>query len=333
MSPLKGNTLPTGVRPGSDATAVTSGSVCKDELSGTQRTALERVIVQIQAIGHLTAAELWAGLRHEVGIGNEQSLQARHFEPALLWLQQRLQQQQQSHQLRRLQQQLTERLAVGNNRQAVSQYIRQYHGQTVLSALSIQQLQRLLEDLDSGVITRPEPKSQLSARFLLPAELHALNKNVVKVAAGSGESCEQIWSQIHQFTGLHAGDPIVSRLYPIITQYLQIRQLLFTQKNLRLSTLLTMLKQAPTTAELQRLELSRPHYFKSTPEARLSMPQSLDALNQIFMQRAAAAHSSKPAAAEVIPLNFLSKRMRPYQAQLASLLAIIMLLIFYLFWR
>lgn len=325
MAPLKGNIPPTAIRPESSA-------IGKDELSSTQRTALERVIVQIQAISNLTAAELWSGLRHELGVGNEQSLQSLHFEPALLWLQQRLKQQQESHHLRRLNQQLTERLAIGNNRQAVSQYIRHTYGQTVLSALTIQQLQRLLEDLDCGLINRPETKNHLSTRTLLPAEHQTLNKNVVKVAAGSGESCEQIWSQIYQFTGLHAGDPITSHYYPIINQYLQTRQLLASQKNPSFNSLLNMLKQAPTEEELQQLEINRPQYFKAATEVALSLPQSLDLLNQIFMQRAAAVHSVSPVATERPTQSLSNKRLRPYQVQLLSLLLLLILLMLYLFW-
>ena len=325
MSPLKGNLPPTGVR--SDSSAIG-----KDKLSSTQRTALERIIVQIQAISNLTAAELWSGLRHEVGVSNDQSLQSLHFEPALFWLQQRLKQQQQSYHLRRLQQQLTDRLAIGNNRQAVSQYIRHAYGQTVLSALTIQQLQHLLDDLDNGLINRPEPKNQISARSLLPAEHQALNKNVVKVAAGSGESCEQIWNQIYQFTGLHAGDPIASRYYPIINQYLQTRQLLASQKNPSFATLLNMLKQAPTAGELQQLEVNRPHYFHTTTGVTLSLPQSLDVLNQIFMQRAVAVQSLSPVATAHQAQSLPEKKMRPYQAQLLSLLFLLLLLMLYLFW-
>ena len=68
-------------------------------------------------------------------------------------------------------QQLTELLPQGNNRQAVSDFIRQQFGHTVLSQLSHSQLQQVLNLLQTGSLTIPHPQqTATSDRPLLPAE-------------------------------------------------------------------------------------------------------------------------------------------------------------------
>ncbi|MGC1073720.1 flagella biosynthesis regulator Flk, partial [Pantoea agglomerans] len=82
MQPLSGPGVPVGDRSSVNAqTGVTRhGSVAGEQpLSPAQRTTLERLIVRISSLSNLKAPELWAGVRHEVGVKSEAELQSRHF--------------------------------------------------------------------------------------------------------------------------------------------------------------------------------------------------------------------------------------------------------------
>ena len=55
---------------------------------------------------------------------------------------------------------LSELLNQGNNRQAVSDYIRQHDGQTALHALTQPQLENVLQLLQSGQLSIPQPQQR-----------------------------------------------------------------------------------------------------------------------------------------------------------------------------
>lgn len=84
------------------------------------------------------------------GDKNDAPLLSRHFPAAEQNLTQRLGVAQQNHANRQVLSQLTELLGVGNNRQAVSDFIRQQYGQTALSQLTPDQLKNVLTLLQQG---------------------------------------------------------------------------------------------------------------------------------------------------------------------------------------
>jgi hypothetical protein len=76
-----------------------------------------------------------------IGLKGDTPLLARHFSAAEASLNQRLAAAQDNHHHRQTLAQLSDLLGQGNNRQAVSDYIRQHYGQTALHALSQTQLE------------------------------------------------------------------------------------------------------------------------------------------------------------------------------------------------
>ncbi|WP_312544569.1 flagella biosynthesis regulator Flk, partial [Pantoea eucalypti] len=246
MQPLSGPGVPVDRSSVNPQTGVARhGSVAGEQpLSPAQRTTLERLIVRISSLSNLKAPELWAGLRHEVGVKSEAELQSRHFPAAEQYLNNRLTQTQNGHATRLLMTQLTDLLPKGNNRQAVSDFIRQQFGQTVLSALSQDQLRQVLTMLQNGQMTIPQPQQiRVSDRTLLPAEHHTLNQQVVRLAAATGESTGKLWTAALKLVNLTSGDPIPSRHFPLLTQYLQVRQTLSQHSAPTLHLLEASLKQ------------------------------------------------------------------------------------------
>ena len=89
---------------------------------------------------------------------------------------------------RQLLAQLGEYLRLGNNRQAVTDYIRHNFGQTPLNQLSPEQLKTILTLLQEGKMVIPQPQQrEATDRPLLPAEHNALKQLVTKLAAATGE--------------------------------------------------------------------------------------------------------------------------------------------------
>ena len=108
-------------------------------LSSQQRTSLESLMTKVTSLTQQQRAELWAGIRHDIGLSGDSPLLSRHFPAAEHNLAQRLLAAQKSHSARQLLAQLGEYLRLGNNRQAVTDYIRHNFGQTPLNQLSPEQ--------------------------------------------------------------------------------------------------------------------------------------------------------------------------------------------------
>jgi len=130
-------------------------------LTTQQRTALERLITRLVALTSQQNAEVWACVKHDLSLKNDAPLLASHFAAAENSLNQRLILAQQNHHRRQILAQLSELLNQGNNRQAVSDYIRQHDGQTALHALSQPQLENVLQLLQSAA---PANASSAAAR-------------------------------------------------------------------------------------------------------------------------------------------------------------------------
>ena len=258
-----------------------------EALTSAQRTALERIIVKILAISSLKAPALWAGIRHRVNVGGDAELLSAHFPEAEKWLKDLLEQEQNNHLARRQLQQLTDLLPQGNNRQAVSEYIRHQFGQTVLSALSQAQLQQVLSRLQQGEIAvRPPLQTTSTTRSLLPAEHLTLSQQVMKLSVASGESTLSIWDTLHTMVGLKDGDPIPAKHYPLLLQYLQARQSLVGQEMQNLSQLLQGLKQPASVDETRQAEVYCQQHFQLAATSALSSVQAHDLLNAFFSRRA-----------------------------------------------
>ena len=92
-------------------------------------------MTKVTSLTQQQRAELWAGIRHDIGLSGDSPLLSRHFPAAEHNLAQRLLAAQKSHSARQLLAQLGEYLRLGNNRQAVTDYIRHNFGQTPLNQL------------------------------------------------------------------------------------------------------------------------------------------------------------------------------------------------------
>lgn len=143
-------------------------------------------------------------MKHDLGVKSDTPLQSRHFPAAEQNLNQRLEVAQQNHANRQVLSQLTELLSQGNNRQAVSDFIRQQYGQTALSQLTPEQLKNVLTLLQQGQLI-PQPQQRPATdRPLLPAEHNTLNQLVTKLAAATGESGKMIWQSMLELSGVKA---------------------------------------------------------------------------------------------------------------------------------
>ena len=255
-------------------------------LSTAQRTAIERLIVKIMALSNSKAPEIWAALRHHLQIPGESELTAAHFLPAEQFLQSRLDQVQQTHAGRQLMQQLTELLPKGNNRQAVSDYIRREFGHTVLSQLDSSQLLKVVELLQQGRLDIPQPQqAAISDRTLLPAEHHSLNQQITRLAAITGESPADLWQSLMTMMGLKAGDPIPSRHFPLLMQFLQGHVTLSQQPAPTLATLQAALKHPVSSDEQQAIEAYCLQHFNVTGQSVLSPAQASAVLQFLFIYR------------------------------------------------
>ncbi|MFS2224756.1 flagella biosynthesis regulator Flk [Pantoea sp. B65] len=282
-APLPGDRAALATQPGQQR----PGATGDQPLSPAQRTTLERLIVRIMSLSPLKSVELWAGLRHEVGVKSDGELLSRHFPAAEQFLNTRLAQVQNTHSTRQLFQQLTDLLPQGNNRQAVSDFIRQQFGHTVLSSLTQDQLHQVLTMLQNGQLAIPQPqRSSITDRTLLPAEHHTLNQQVARLAAATGEQPVKLWASVLQQVGLKSGDPIPSRHFPLLTQYLQVRQTLSQHSAPTLLMLEASLKQPPDHLEQQMLEQYSQQRFQATPQTILTAAQAQDVVNFLFARRA-----------------------------------------------
>ncbi|CAI0702466.1 flagella biosynthesis regulator Flk [Serratia entomophila] len=297
MQPLSGPGAPIA----SDRPPTPGKTTTTDDqpLSPAQRTTLEKLIVKIMALSPAKSAEIWATLRHDLGADNSSELQARHFQPAEQLLQSRLSQAQQNHASRQLLQQLTELLPQGNNRQAVSDFIRQQFGHTVLSQLSHPQLQQVLNLLQTGGLTIPQPQQTVTRdRPLLPAEHQSLQQQVTKLSAATGESPAKIWQTLFDLAGVKTNDPLPVRHFQLLNQFLQAKVALSTQTAPTLNSLLASLKQPADQQEQQQLNDYCQSRFNCGAAVPLTHPQMSDAIHQLFARRLDKAGQAQPIVAQ-----------------------------------
>ncbi|POP42431.1 flagella biosynthesis regulator Flk [Superficieibacter electus] len=273
-------------RPPGDGPA-TSSAVGEQPLSSQQRTVLERLITRLVALTRQQSAEVWAGVKHDLGVKNEMPLLSRHFPAAEQNLTQRLDAAQQSYSNRQTLAQLTELLNLGNNRQAVSDFIRQQYGQTALSQLTPEQLKGVLTLLQNNELSIPQPQQRPATdRPLLPAEHNTLNQLVTKLAAATGESGKLIWQSMLELSGVKSGELIPAKQFTHLVTWLQARQTLSSQPAPTLHTLQSALKQPLEPQEWDWLVDYARQNWQVNPHAILTTAQVQDLLNQVFLGRA-----------------------------------------------
>lgn len=255
-------------------------------LSSVQRTVLERLVIRLIALTQQQSAEVWAGVKHDLGLKNDAPLLSRHFPAAEQNLNQRVEIATQNHTTRQIISQLTELLGQGNNRQAVSDFIRQQFGQTALSQLTPQQLKTVLTMLQNNQIAIPQPQQRpATERPLLPAEHNSLNQAVTKLAAATGESGKLIWQSMLELSGVKTGELIPAKHFAPLMTWLQARQTLSTHPAPTLHTVQTALKQPLDPVEMRTITEYAQQNWQATPQTVLTTAQVQDILNQVFLRR------------------------------------------------
>lgn len=297
MQPISG----TPPRPPGDGPGVPS-AVGEQPLSTLQRTVLERLIIRLVALTSQQNAEVWAGVKHELGLKSDAPLLSRHFPAAEQNLNTRLNTAQQNHTMRQTISQLTELLGQGNNRQAVSDFIRQQFGQTALSQLTPDQLKTVLTLLQNNEMSIPQPQTRpATERPLLPAEHNTLKQMVTKLAAATGEPTKLIWQSMLELSGVKDGELIPAKQFTHLVTWLQARQTLSTQSAPTLHTLQAALKQPLEPREFEAMRDYAQQNWQVTPQAVLTTAQVQDLLNQIFVRRAER-ESGVPEARNIQPI-------------------------------
>lgn len=272
--------------PGQDSTPGTQAAG-EQPLSTVQRTVLERLITRLVALTQQQSAEVWAGVKHDLGIKSDAPLQSRHFPAAEQNLNQRLEAASQNHTTRQVISRLTELLNHGNNRQAVSDYIRQQFGQTALSQLTPEQLKTVLTLLQNNQIAIPQPQLRpATERPLLPAEHNSLNQAVTRLAAATGESGKLIWQSMMELSGVKTVELIPAKHFAHLMTWLQARQTLSLQTSPTLQSVQVALKQPLDEREWQDLNNYAQQQWQATPQTVLTTAQVQDILNQVFLRRA-----------------------------------------------
>ncbi|MCZ9155826.1 flagella biosynthesis regulator Flk [Escherichia albertii] len=255
-------------------------------LSSLQRTALESLMTKVTSLTQQQRAELWAGIKHDIGLPGDSPLLSRHFPAAEHNLAQRLLAAQKSYSARRLLAQLGEYLRLGNNRQAVTDYIRNNVGQTPLNQLSPEQLKTILNLLQEGKMVIPQPQQrQATDRPLLPAEHNTLKQLVTKLAAATGDPSKQIWQSMLELSGVKDGELIPAKLFNHLVTWLQARQSLSQQNTPTLESLQMALKKPLDTNELAALSAYIEQKYGLSAQSVLSSVQAEDILNQLYQRR------------------------------------------------
>lgn len=281
MQPISGTPAPP---PGEGQPAVSTAG--EQPLSTQQRTVLERLITRLISLTQQQSAEVWAGMKHDLGVKSDTPLLSRHFPAAEQNLNQRLGVAQQNHANRQVLSQLTELLSQGNNRQAVSDFIRQQYGQTALSQLKPEQLKNVLTLLQQGQLSIPQPQQRPATdRPLMPAEHNTLNQLVTKLAAATGESGKLIWQSMLELSGVKSGELIPAKHFTHLATWLQARQTLSLQHAPTLQSLQAALKQPLEADELVSLKDYAQQNGQIQPQTVLTTAQVQDLLNQIFLKR------------------------------------------------
>ncbi|XTZ40484.1 flagella biosynthesis regulator Flk [Salmonella enterica] len=282
MQPIQG----APARPPGHEPMHTVNTAGEQPLSSVQRTVLERIIIRLVALTQQQSAEVWAGVKHDLGLKNDTPLLSRHFPAAEQNLNQRLEVATQNHTSRQVVAQLTELLSKGNNRQAVSDFIRQQFGQTTLSQLTPQQLKTVLTLLQNNEITIPQPQQRpATERPLLPAEHNSLNQAVTKLAAATGESGKLIWQSMLELSGVKTGELIPAKHFTPLMTWLQARQTLTSHPAPTLQTVQTVLKQPLDNNEWQTISDYAQQTWQATPQTVLTTAQVQDILNHLFLRR------------------------------------------------
>lgn len=293
-------------------------------LTTQQRTVLERLITRLVALTSQQNAEVWAGVRHDLGLKGDASLLSCHFSAAENNLNQRLSVAQQNLHHRQTLAQLSELLNRGNNRQAVSDYIRQHYGQTTLHALTEEHLQEVLQLLKSGQLSIPQPQQRPpTLRPLLPAEHNTLNQQVSRLAAATGEPGKLIWQSMLELCGVKTGELIPATHFTPLSYWLHARQTLSTQAAPTLTLLQAALKQPLEAQEWQTIVDFAQHSWHVTPQTTLSSTQVLALLNKIFVLRVARAQETlaiPPLPPE--PASHMERLKKPWMILLAVLVVL-----------
>lgn len=287
MQPSSGESSPVDKkREQRDAQTVPSGAGENQPLTPAQRTALEKLIVKLMALTAMKSPEIWANLRHDLALPHEGELTTSQFLHAESLLMNKLNQAQDSHATRQLLQQLTELLPLGNNRQAVSDFIRQSFGHTVLSQLSHEQLEKVLLLIQSREMTIPQPQqTAIMDRPLLPAEHNNLQQLVTKLSAATGEAPAKIWQELFMIIALKVGEPIPAKHFPLLTQFAQVKITVSQQTTPTLTTLLGVLKQPASELEQSRLSDYAASNFNAAPGTPLLPAQVNTLIRVLFNQR------------------------------------------------
>ncbi|AFJ46329.1 hypothetical protein [Shimwellia blattae] len=261
-------------------------------LTGQQRTALESLITRIIALTHQQTPEVWASVRHDLNIAASVPLTAAHFPAAVQCLNQRLSQAKESASDRHQMVLLTQLLQQGNNRRAVSLYIREHFGQSVLSQLSATQIQQILVLLQKGQLSIPPPQVRPpSGRPLLPAEHSALSQSVSRLAATTGEPAKAIWQAMLHMAKRRIGEPVPVRYYPLFTNWLQARQSLTEIPAPNLHSVQGVLKHPMDETEWQSASRYIQRHFRKDDHMALSQAQALVVLNLLYQRRMGPAHT------------------------------------------
>ncbi|MEB7935355.1 flagella biosynthesis regulator Flk [Escherichia whittamii] len=255
-------------------------------LSSLQRTVLESLMTKVTSLTQQQSAELWASIKHDIGLPGDSPLLSRNFPAAEHNLAQRLLAAQESHSVRQLLAQLSEYLRLGNNRQAVTDYIRHNFGQTPLNQLSPEQLKTVLTLLKEGKMVIPQPQQRPATdRPLLPAEHNTLKQLVTKLAAATGEPSKQIWQSMLELSGVKNGELIPAKMFTHLVTWLQARQVLSQQNTPTLESLQMALKQPLDASELTVLSTYVEQKYGLSAQSALTSAQAEDILNQLYQRR------------------------------------------------
>lgn len=288
MQPLSGPGMPVGdnrTQPQGQTVPAQSGGELP--LTPAQRTTLEKLIVKLMALTPIKSAEIWANLRHDLSLPHGAEITSSQFPQAQILLQSKLTQAQDSHASRQLMLQLTELLPQGNNRQAVSDFIRQNFGHTVLSQLTHPQLQQVLDLIQTRQMNIPQPQqTPITDRPLLPAEHNNLQQLVTRLSAATGEAPVKVWQELFNLVGVKVGDPIPAKHFQLLSQFMQVKASLSQQMTApTLTTLLSALKQPASTQEIRQLTEYVENRFSATLSTPLTPVQVNDLIGVLFSQR------------------------------------------------
>ncbi|MEQ0079531.1 flagella biosynthesis regulator Flk [Klebsiella sp. JN_Kp120] len=304
-----------------------ASAVGPNALTMQQRTVLERLITRLVTLTSQQNAEVWACVKHDLGLKGDTPLLASHFSAAESNLNQRLSIAQQNHHHRQILAQLSELLTQGNNRQAVSDYIRQNYGQTVLHALTQAQLENVLHLLQNGQLAIPQPQQRTpTLRPLLPAEHNTLNQLVTKLAAATGESSKLIWQSMLELCGVKSGELIPATHFTPLSYWLQARQTLSAQTAPTMNSLQAALKQPLEAQEWQKIADFAQSSWQVTPTTTLTSPQVLTLLNKVFALRVARAQATMAITlVEPLPAPHAVYSKKAWTVAIALLVVIILL--------